>query len=297
MEEGSSFPGPDLLQGPASGFPFLPAQKTFGPKGGFGEADMPGYLSRLRFLCFLILVGTGALLPGLAQAGSLERALAGWSRVIDLTHPAKSSFERGNEAWRPESVVTPGNLYPFEALGTQVEAPLSPEKGGISVDKIPLHQLFGPAVVLNMVDRVQANPDYALTVEDLLGWERKNGKIPRKAIVLMRTGWGRRWPDTARYRNMDERGAMHFPGFSREAAEFLLAKRWINGIGIDTPGLDPGASPNHPVRELMIQGRKYQLKNLANLDKLPSKGAKLIVAPLPIEGGSGAPARVLAILP
>lgn len=258
----------------------------------------PGHEKRIRmrkvvpvFLSAPVLF----LFASLAHAGSLERALAGWSRIVDLTHPARQKVPllTENEASGKSEGNLSRNLFPE----TYLEAPLSPNKGRISVDKIPLRQLMGFAVMVNVVEKARANPDYALTLKDLEIWERRNGRIPKRAIILIFTGWSRQWQDQVQYWNMDEKGVRHFPGISKEAVEFLLSKRQIHGIGIDTPALDPGESASQPVHELMVKAGKYQLKNLANLDKLPPKGATLIVAPLPVEGGYQAPTRVLAILP
>jgi kynurenine formamidase len=127
-------------------------------------------------------------------------------------------------------------------------------------------------------------------------WESERGRIPRGAIALLRTGWASRWPDATRYRNQDAAGTMHFPGFGADAAQILI-QREVCGIGCDTMSVDPGCSSEYPVHRLALGAGLYQLENLADLSALPESGASLVVAPLKLDGGSGAPCRVFALLP
>ena len=156
-------------------------------------------------------------------------------------------------------------------------------------------RLTGPDVV-DVRSDAEGSPDYQLTAEKIRQWEAAHGRIPSGAIVLLRTGWASRWLDVKRYRNQDEKGVMHFPGYSVEAARILL-ERNVNGLGCDTLSIDPGNSADFPVHRLVLGSEKYQLENLTNLDKLPETGAFLIVAPIKLEGGSGGPVRVFALLP
>ena len=124
-----------------------------------------------------------------------------------------------------------------------------------------------------------------------------HGPLPQGAIILASTGWGKRWNDYTRYKNADERGNLHFPGYAFEAAEFLIRERKIRGLGIDTLSVDHGPSEDFKVHVISHGAGKYHLENVANLDKLPPKGAYLIVAPIKIEGGSGGQARIFAMIP
>src|SRR5262249_15132261 len=139
-------------------------------------------------------------------------------------------------------------------------------------------------------------PDYAMSVDDVRAWEGRNGQLPRGAIVLVRTGWGARWSSVDRYRNADANGVMHFPGVSVAAARFLL-DRGVRGIGIDTLSVDPGPNEKFDEHRTFLPAGGFHIENLANLEALPEAGATVIVAPLPLAAGSGAPARVLAIVP
>jgi len=183
-----------------------------------------------------------------------------------------------------------------EHTGTHVDAPAHFAPGKAAIDQIPMERLIGPAVVLDLRTKVEKNPDSQATVEDLKRWENRHGRVPPGAIVLILTGWDRYWNDPKRYQNLDEKGGLHFPGVSGALAEWLVREREIAGMGIDTLGLDPGNSVHFPAHRILGQTNKYILENLTALDRLPPKGALLFIGPLKIEGGSGAPARVFAIL-
>jgi kynurenine formamidase len=150
-------------------------------------------------------------------------------------------------------------------------------------------------VVLDIRSEAERNPDYQLSVKRVEEWERQHGKIPAGAIVVLKTGWSSRWPDVARYRNQDVNGAMHFPGFSVDAARLLLERK-VSGLGCDTLSIDPGNSPDFPVHHLVLGAGVYQLENLADLSQVPESGAFLIAAPIKLEGGSGGAVRVFALV-
>jgi len=188
------------------------------------------------------------------------------------------------------------SFWMLEHYGTHLDAPAHFVAGGATAEQIPVERLLGPAVVLDVREFAASNPDYELDAGRVTAWETQHGRVPRGAIVLLRTGWAERWPDANRYRNQDAAGAMHFPGFGPDAARILI-ERGVSGIGCDTMSVDPGRSREYPVHRLALGAGLYHLENLADLSALPESGAFLVVAPLKLEGGSGAPCRVFAILP
>jgi len=183
----------------------------------------------------------------------------------------------------------------MEHFGTHVDAPLHFARGGLTVDRLAAHRLFGPAVVLEACPETARDADYALPRERVEQWERAHGTIEPGSIVLLRTGWAARWPDRQRYWNKDDGGVLHTPGFGSEAAA-LLIERGVSALGIDALSIDPGSSPDVPVHRLALGAGLYQIEDLADLSALPESGARLVVAPLKLEGGSGAPCRVFAFL-
>ena len=183
-----------------------------------------------------------------------------------------------------------------EHFGTHMDAPAHFDSKGATVDQISSTQLFAPAVVVDVSDFVASNSDYRVTVADLEKWVKAHGPIPAGAVVFFRTGWSVRWPSQKNYMNEDGRGVMHFPGLSLEAAKYLLDHAHPLAIGIDTASIDFGPSKNFEVHHLTMSAGLYHLENVANLEQLPPTGAYVIALPLKLRGGSGSPARVVALV-
>src|SRR6266550_1440844 len=256
------------------------------------------------------IVGLAALFTLLSQNTHhhtmLDGIPSGKTRVLDLSYAINDKLvpwpgdEKFFEATVNASVEKNGyftrSFWMLEHYGTHVDAPAHFPPGKTTVDQIPVKQLFGPAVVIDVRAESGKDADYQLGASRVEEWEERHGRIPEGAIVLLRTGWASRWPDARKYRNQDAKGKMHFPGFSAEAAE-LLIQRKVSGLGCDTLSIDHGASSGYPVHHLALGAGLYQLENLADLSELPERGAFLIVAPIKLEGGSGGAVRVFALLP
>lgn len=236
----------------------------------------------------------------------LENIVSGKTRVIDLAYAIDDQlvpwpgdarwFESElNASFEKDGYFT-RSFWMLEHYGTHLDAPVHFAPGLRTVDQIPAKQLFGMAVVMDVRAEAAANTDYQVPVNSLEYWERRHGRIPEGAIVLLRTGWASRWPDAQRYRNQDSAGRMHFPGFSVGAVEKCI-ERGVHGLGCDTMSVDFGASRDFAVHHLALGAGLYHLENLADLGALPESGAWLIVAPIKLAGGSGGPVRVFALLP
>ena len=236
----------------------------------------------------------------------LEDISSGKMRVIDLSYAINDKLvrwpgdEKVFEAEVNASIEKDGyftrSFWTLEHYGTHLDAPVHFAPGKTTVDQIPVKQFFGPAVVLDVQPDGAKNADYQLPVARVEEWEKRHRPIPEGAIVLLRTGWSARWPDAERYRNEDTLGRMHFPGFSVDAAK-LLIERKVSGLGCDSMSVDYGASADFAVHHLTLGSGLYHLENLADLSALPETGAFLVVAPIKLEGGSGGPVRVFALLP
>lgn len=182
--------------------------------------------------------------------------------------------------------------------GTHVDPPSHFVLGGRTLDQLPVEDMILPLVVLDISDRVAADPDATPTVEDVLGWEARNGDIPAGSFVALRTGWSRRWPDSTAMANVDEAGISHTPGWSREVLEYLVEKRAVSAIGHEQTDTDPGMATSRQdfsLETYILTQDKWQIELLAALDHLPEAGAALVATwAKPLEG-SGFPARVFSI--
>ena len=234
--------------------------------------------------------------------------------LVDLSHAydAKAIFWPTAAPFRLEKVadgVTPAGYYyaandfaTSEHGGTHIDSPIHFAQGRQTVDQIPLERLIGAAVVIDVTDAAAKDADYQVTAGDLQRAESRDGRIPDRAILLIRTGFSKRWPDAAAYLGTAERGEaavakLRFPGLHPDAASWLIANRSISAVGIDTASIDYGQSTLFESHRALFARDIPAFENLADLDRLPARGAHVVALPMKIAGGSGAPLRVIAILP
>ena len=181
-----------------------------------------------------------------------------------------------------------------EHSGTHMDAPGHFIAGGRLTPELKPEELFAAAAVVDISRRAASDPDAEVEVRDLRRYEWRYGRIPRGAIVFAYSGWEERLPDPVAFKNADAGGTYHFPGFGLEALEWLLDRRDIRGIGVDTLSLDPGNSTTFATHTTLLAADLYGLENVANLSRIPARGAQVIVGVVPWEEGSGGPCRVLA---
>lgn len=232
---------------------------------------------------------------------------------IDLTH----AFSSSTIYWPTDTLgfqldelfygTTDGGFfyssYRYSAAehgGTHLDAPIHFSEGRQTVDEIPLLNLVGPAVVMDVSDR--AHPDYLVSVADLQSWEAEHGPIPDGSILLVRTGWGNRYSDRTAYLGTALTGAeavpeLHFPGLDPDAARWLVDNRAITAFGLDTPSVDHGQSTDFRAHVILYEANLSGFENVANLDRLPPVGSYVVALPMKIEGGSGGPLRIVAFVP
>ena len=255
---------------------------------------------KLGFATAAASVGIAAATP--AEAASVRPTR--FSNVLDLTHilgPDTPLFSDEDPAFSIKPFVTHesgyyGNVISYwEHVGTHMDAPIHFDPQGLFVDQIEPQNLIVPAVVINITAKAQRDPDALVTPDDIRAYERRYGRIPANAAVLLASGWGARIGSKVTHRNADASGVMHFPGFGKEAADFLLAERSVAGIGVDTLSLDHGPSTTFAVHYTWLSAAKWGLENLANLEAIPPSGATLFVGAPRIASGSGGPSRVLAV--
>jgi kynurenine formamidase len=234
------------------------------------------------------------------------------STIVDLTHPLNARtlyWPTAPSRFKLEQLAygrTPGgwfySAYAFSAPehgGTHLDAPIHFSATGATADRVPLKQLVASAVVIDVTARAAANPDYLLTVADVTAFEQAHGRIPPGSIVLLRTGWSTRWPNAKTYLGDDTPGdasKLRFPSFGPEAATLLVRDRRVGALGVDVASIDYGRSTDFRVHRIAAEANVPGLENLTGLDRVPATGALVIALPMKIEGGSGGPVRVIAIV-
>ncbi len=230
---------------------------------------------------------------------------------IDLTHdfstntlywPTAKPFTLETEfhAHTDKGYFYAANRYAAsEHGGTHIDAPIHFNEHGQTLDQLPVEQLTGEAIVVDVSAKAATNADYLISVDDLKAWETKHGRIPKGAIVLFHTGYAKRWPDAKSYLGTDERGPgavakLHFPGLDPAAARWLVAERPIKAVGLDTASIDYGQSTLFESHCILFAKSIPAFENVAALDQLPAKGAYVVALPMKIKDGSGGPLRIVA---
>jgi kynurenine formamidase len=258
----------------------------------------------------ILLLCALAVITGFAQnrlSNLPPRSIVDLSYAFDSTTvywPTAEPFQLEKDF---EGVTDQGfyySAYRYRAAehgGTHLDAPVHFARGRHSADEIPLEQLLGTAIVIDVTRQCEGNRDYRITTQDFLNWERRNGRIGAGTIVLLRTGFGKYYPDRKRYLGTDERGQsavpkLHFPGLHPDAARWLVTNRSIKAIGLDTASIDYGQSTKFESHQILFDKNIPAFENVANLDKLPTRGFSIIALPMKIKKGSGGPLRIIAIV-
>lgn len=260
------------------------------------------------------LAGLAALMALAASvAPGAQRLDLDASTLVDLTHPYNASTiywptEKAAFKLEPRSVgQTPGGYF-YAAFafcmpehgGTHLDAPYHFGERQDPVEQIALRRLIAPAVVIDVTAQALKDRDYRVTAADVLAFEKAQGPIAAGTIVLARTGWSRHWPDRLAYlgdATPGDASNLRFPGYGEDAARLLVEQRQVALLGIDTASVDIGRSTDFIVHRVAAARNVANLENLTNLDRLPARGATIFALPMKIEGGSGAPVRVVAIVP
>ncbi len=257
-----------------------------------------------KYLISIVLFGTATI----ACSWELDD-----HRLVDLTHAynvntvywptSPSKFELTELAY---GETPAGYFYSAYSLctpehgGTHLDAPIHFSSTGVAAHAIPLDDLIAPGAVIDVTAKAASNPNYRLSVEDVLAHERDHGRIDTGTIVLLRTGWSDRWPDAKAYLGDDTPGdasKLSFPSFGDAAARLLVEERGAAVLGVDTASIDYGPSVGFTVHRIAAARNVAGLENLTNLDALPPSGFTVVALPIKVEGGSGGPVRVVALVP
>jgi kynurenine formamidase len=267
---------------------------------------MKTLLSRIT-LSLICVLFTSSLLPA-------AEALFKDGKWIDLTHdfstetlywPTAQQFVLETEfhGHTDKGYFYAANRYcASEHGGTHIDAPIHFAENRKTLDQLPIDQLTGASIVVDVSAKAQKDADYQIAVADLKAWEKTHGRIPAGAIILFNTGFARHWPDAKKYLGTDERGKsavpkLHFPGLHPDAARWLVTERTIKAVGLDTASIDYGQSTLFESHRILSEKNIPAFENVAALDQLPTTGAYIIALPMKIKGGSGGPLRIVAWVP
>ena len=183
--------------------------------------------------------------------------------------------------------------------GTHLDAPIHFAENGLTVDQLPLENLTGNAIVIDVSKNALKDRDYQITIADVEEWELEHGEIKPNTIILFKTGYGQFYPDREKYFGTAKKGVdaipeLHFPGVHPETTQWLVEKRNIKALGLDTPSIDYGQSKDFKTHQILMGSNRPAFENVASLDRLPPKGLYVVALPMKIGKGSGGPLRIIA---
>ena len=231
---------------------------------------------------------------------------------IDLTHritpdipvwkgfgPAKFNPAINPDTGQPYTYANDG----FEAtayqlatdqFGTQLDPPAHWDPNYPGIDELPATFAVRPLVVISIAEQVKKDPNYALQVSDVRNFEKRNGRIPRGSVVMVRSDWSKRWtedPEKAKALAADP----VFPGVSLKALKFLHIKRHILFHGHEP--LDTDTTPTLEGESWLMHHGYTQAEGVANLEGVPATGCLVDIGYPKFKGGLGGYARYIAICP
>jgi kynurenine formamidase len=262
-------------------------------------------------MLLVLLAAAAPLALSAAPPSTPRRAPSLPGTIVELTHP----FDADTIYWPTaghfelkavaHGVTDKGYFYAANSFcaaehgGTHLDAPLHFSESGRAVDKVPIGELIGAGIHVDVSARCAQDRDYRVGVADLTAWEIRNGRIPEGAIVLIETGWSARWNDHTAYLGTARTGPeavaeLHFPGLNPEAAQWLVTSRSIKAVGIDTASIDYGQSALFESHVILFKANLPAFENVAGLERLPVKNFVVAALPMMIRGGSGAPLRIVA---
>jgi kynurenine formamidase len=258
-------------------------------------------LSRRGLFQGAVAVGLSAAASSAALAASPRR----FSSVVDLTHTMSPAFPTyfgvsGIELEKQFDFKKDGfNLYRWriiEHAGTHLDAPIHFSENGISAEKIPASALVAPLAIIDVTAKAAQHADYLVSRDDLAAWEKQHGRLQENCCIAMHSGWAQHVDNPGKFTGKDASGVLHFPGFGADAAEWLMKERKVAGLAVDTLSLDHGPSKDFKVHYAWLPSGRWGLENVANLDQVPASGATLVVGLAKVEGATGGPARLIALV-
>lgn len=266
------------------------------------------FTASIRSAALALLFATAASSTSLAQSDLARayRIIAG-KQFVDLTHafspnsPVWSGFGQAKfspagdpKTKKPYTIKDDGFRTTYYEMvgqyGTHVDPPAHFAEGGITMDKIPLKQMILRLIVLDNTRYQAKDANHAFTIADLKAWEKRHGRVPKGAFVALRTDMSKDFDG-----NPERFKRAPFPAWSFETVKFLFEQRGVTAIGHES--LDTDTTDKMLSETYLLQKGHYQIEVMANLDKVPAKGALIVVSWPKVKDGLGFPARAFAILP
>jgi kynurenine formamidase len=252
-----------------------------------------------------LFAGAAAPASRVADAGRVsEKRTIAAGKALDLTHTLSAAFpiwpgnipiKVTNTAKTAKDGFYANRWELVEHHGTHLDAPAHFAPGGVTAERLEASSLVVPAAVIDLREKARKDADAVVTIDDLTGWEKKHGRLPKNCGVFLNSAWDAKARDAKAFLGQDRSKTLHFPGFSKEACEFLLKEREVAGLAVDTLSLDFGAAKDFAVHKLWLGAGKWGLECVANLSLLPPAGATVFVGAPKVAGASGGPTRVLAV--
>ena len=227
---------------------------------------------------------------------------------VDLTHtffPGQPKFHLLPDEERETVFTVAGTGFHVDRYslvgqwGTHVDPPIHSAEGARTLDNIPVSESILPLAVLDLHPEAAQNPDLQASVDHVLEWEKRNGRIPPESFVALRTDWSQRW-DNNTLENFDADGERHYPGWTVDAIRFLREERDVLAIGHETTDTDSGRSidgGDFGSELWWLQQDRWQIELLDNLAEVPETGALIVATWAKPKDGTGFPARVFAVVP
>lgn len=252
------------------------------------------------FLLFLSFLASEKKTMGMEEIADILQS----KKFVDLSHAFSPSIPIPDGMPRPKrELIYDGAVQIFTHVGqfgTHLDAPGHFHKGMRLVESIPVNEFILKGCAIDISEQSSKNNDYQLQLVDVKNWERENGPVSKGAMLILRTDWSKRWPDTEAFFNKDDNGQKHYPGWGKEALEYLIETRKIRAIAHETPdtdsGITCGVEKGWPLEEYVLKQNLWQIENLNNVDKLPPRNFLVFVGVPKGDKATGFPARVIAVL-
>jgi kynurenine formamidase len=189
--------------------------------------------------------------------------------------------------YQKHGFIASAYMLPTDQYGTQLDPPAHFNPYGATISDLPATYAVRPLAIIDIHNKVREDPGYHAALADIKAWESKHGAIPQGSVVAIRSDWYKKWSETGRFAEKP------FPGIKLEALKYLHLERKILFHGHEPLGTD--TTDNLEGETWLLKNNFCQAEGMMNLDKVPEKGALIMIGFAKPEGGTGGYARYIAI--